>query len=102
MLKNVWIGWDPRDAEAFAVARHSIRRRSGHIPVHAVVLDDLRRSGLYYRPTSKRNGRLWDDISDAPMSTEFAISRFFVPHLATAFQSSRTGWALFVDADVLC
>jgi lipopolysaccharide biosynthesis glycosyltransferase len=34
-------------------------------------------------------------ISDAPMSTEFAISRFLVPHLA------HDGWALFLDADML-
>ena len=39
--------------------------------------------------------RLWDDISEAPMSTEFAISRFLTPTLA------ETGWALFVDSDVL-
>ena len=34
-------------------------------------------------------------ISDAPMSTEFSISRFLVPALA------KEGWALFLDADML-
>jgi hypothetical protein len=51
--RSIFIGFDPREADAFAV------------------------------------------ISEAPMSTEFAISRFLVPHLA------EDGWALFVDCDVL-
>jgi lipopolysaccharide biosynthesis glycosyltransferase len=52
---------------------------------------------LYTRPTCRSDsGQLWDEISRAPMSTEFAISRFFTPLLAK-FQ----GWALFMDADVL-
>mgnify|MGYP001565116742 CR=1 FL=1 len=42
---------------------------------------------------------MWDDISDAPMSTSFAISRFLTPVLAKA--AFRTGWALFMDSDVL-
>ena len=47
------------------------------------------------RKHERRDGRLWDVISDAPMATEFAISRFLVPILA------KTGWALFLDADML-
>jgi lipopolysaccharide biosynthesis glycosyltransferase len=50
---------------------------------------------LYWRPTMRRGHQLWDAISKAPMATEFAISRFLVPHLA------NTGWALFMDCDVL-
>jgi lipopolysaccharide biosynthesis glycosyltransferase len=38
---------------------------------------------------------MWDVISDAPMSTQHANARFLVPHLAV------TGWALFMDGDVL-
>ncbi len=59
------------------------------------MLDDLRARGLYRRPTSHRDGRLWDDISGAPCATEFSISRFLVPHLA------GSGWALFMDCDML-
>jgi hypothetical protein len=95
---SIWVGFDPRPAEmqGFAVARQSIRRRlTQPIPIVGLRLDDLRRRGLYTRPTEIIDGRLWDVISAAPMSTEFAISRFLVPHLA------RTGWALFVDADVM-
>jgi hypothetical protein len=94
--QSIWIGWDAREADAFAVAKASAKRRTIlPVSVNGVILNDLRRQGLYSRPTSLKDGRLWDDISDAPMSTEFACSRFLVPHLA------RSGWALFMDADVL-
>lgn len=94
--QSIWIGFDPREADAFAVAKHSIRRNTPlPFPVHGLVLSDLRAKGLYTRPTSRRDGRLWDDISEAPMSTEFANSRFLAPKLAS------TGWALFMDSDML-
>lgn len=93
---SIWIGFDPREGAAFAVARASARRRlTIPIPIHGLVLDDLRTQGLYWRGTEIRRGRLWDVPSQAPMSTEFANSRFLVPHLA------RTGWALFMDCDML-
>lgn len=93
---SVWIGFDPREAAAFAVARHSLNRRlNAPVPVRGLVLSDLRAKGLYTRPTSLRDGHLWDDISDAPMSTEHAVARFLVPHLA------QSGWAVFMDGDVL-
>lgn len=59
------------------------------------MLSSLRERGLYTRPTSRKDGRLWDEISEAPMATEFACSRFLVPHLA------GSGWALFMDCDML-
>src|ERR1700747_2355278 len=94
--QSIWIGWDPREADAFAVAKHSIRRHLNvPIPVRGVVLSEMRAKGLYNRPTSRRDGRLWDDISGAPMATEFACSRFLVPRLA------GSGWALFLDCDML-
>jgi lipopolysaccharide biosynthesis glycosyltransferase len=92
----IYLGFDQREAAAFAVARASIQRRlSQPIRVVGLVLDDLRAQGLYTRAHEERDGRIWDVISDAPMSTEFAISRFLVPHLA------QYGWALFLDADML-
>src|SRR5262245_35440616 len=96
--RSIWLGFDPRPAEvqAFAVARHSIRQRlSESIPIYGISLRALRRTGLYRRPTFRRDGKLWDGVSDARMSTEFAISRFLVPHLA------REGMAVFADADVM-
>jgi hypothetical protein len=94
---SVWIGFDPREAAAFAVARESVRSSmSLRIPIHGIVLSDLKKKTLYRRPTERRLGRLYDVISDAPMSTEFAISRFLVPRLAQGL-----GWAVFMDCDVL-
>lgn len=97
---SIWIGYDPREVAAFAVTRHSIRRHlTVRLPIRGLVLDDLRQKGLYTRPTERRPGVdgpvLFDVISDHPMATEFAVSRFLVPHLA------KTGWALFLDCDML-
>lgn len=96
--RSIWIGFDPREAAAFAVCRHSIGRwLTQAIPINGIVLSFLQGQGLYRRPVEKRsNGQLWDSISEAPMSTEFAISRFFTPLLA------KTGFALFMDCDILC
>lgn len=94
------------------VAQHSIRRHlTQQIPIYGVVLGKLQRAGLYTRPTDVkigqwegRDGRkwsstepvLWDVISQWTMSTQHAIARFLVPHLA------KHGWAIVSDGDVLC
>jgi hypothetical protein len=98
---SIYIGFDPREASAFAVARSSLRRHlTQPIPIRGLVLDDLVRAGLYTRPLEYRTSAadrpiMWDVISDAPMSTQHANARFLVPHLA------GTGWALFMDGDML-
>ena len=92
-----FIGFEPREADAYAVAAASLRRHASRsVEVKPIVLADMRARGLYARPTDKRNGQLWDVISDAPMSTEFALTRFLVPELA-----GWKGWALFCDCDFL-
>src|SRR5690349_19444096 len=97
-LMHIWLGYDPRETAEFAVARDSIRRFDAHTPIYGLVLSDLMGQGHYWRPTERRLGKLWDNISDAPMSTEFAISRFLVPALMR--KRSRgwhdNGWALFM------
>lgn len=70
------------------------------IPIHGVVLAQLQADGLYERPVEHIAGRMFDVRSrradyNGAMSTEFAISRFFVPRLA------GSGWALFMDCDML-
>ena len=95
-MRSIWLGYDSRETEAFAVARQTLRRHAAGIPIHALDLHELRGAGLYTRPTSRVRGQLWDELSDAPMSTEFACSRFLTPILA------KRGWALFMDCDVLC
>lgn len=99
----VFLGFDLREAAAFAVARDSIKSFDRHIPVHGLVLSDLQRRGLYTRPTERRLGKLWDTISGAPMSTEFAISRFLVPAIVRKHHAVTPpyGWAVFMDCDVL-
>lgn len=100
-MPSIYIGFDPREAAAFAVTRQSVRR---HVPrqwlVNGLVLSQLKASGLYNRPMLMRPSAadkplMWDVISDAPMSTEHANARFLVPHLA------KTGWSLFLDGDML-
>jgi hypothetical protein len=98
---SIWLGWDPREAAAFAVARASCRRRlSQSVPIYGLILNDLIALGLYtrpieYRPSAADKPIMWDVVSDAPMSTEHACARFFVPRLA------KEGWALFCDGDVM-
>lgn len=95
-MRSIWLGFDAREYSAYEVCKSSIKfGLTQQIPVRPVILDELRDRGLYWRKTERRDGRLWDTISEAPMSTEFAISRFLVPHLASA------GWALFQDCDMM-
>jgi lipopolysaccharide biosynthesis glycosyltransferase len=92
---KVFIGYDSREPEAYAVAESSLLRRAS-IPVSVTPLNAQRLAehGLLRRPTDLR-GQRYDIPSNATASTEFAISRFLVPFLA------QTGWALFVDSDVV-
>lgn len=95
---TVFLGWSPNEMVAANVADYSLRATSGmDLDVRRLALLQLRAQKLYTRPTEYRyDGTLWDVISDAPMTTEHAISRFLVPHLM-----NYQGWALFVDGDVL-
>lgn len=96
---SVWIGYEPRELDAFVVARSSILRHASHpIPIGGIILSDLEQAEIYTRKTIRGggNGLLTDAISDAPMSTEFAISRFLTPRLA-----GGRGWALYIDCDML-
>lgn len=92
---QIFLGWDPREQEAYDVADFSIRRRSSSpVLIHPLRLANL--GHVLKRPIERRDGKLWCPISEAPMATEFAISRFCVPFL------QREGWALFADSDILC
>lgn len=103
MPVSVWLGWDPREASAFAVARHTLQKNApSHWPIYGLVLSDLQKAGLYTRPIEMRQSAvdkpvMWDVVSDAPMATEHACSRFLVPHLA----KNIGGWAMFADGDTL-
>lgn len=82
---RVFIGFDPREAEAYDVCAHSLRSHASvPIAIEPLELGSLRARGLYWRPDDPR------------ASTEFTYSRFLVPEL-TEFK----GWALFCDCDFL-
>lgn len=95
--RNIFVGYDPRETNNFVVCLRSARAHMKEdIPIKGLVLDHLRKRGLYTRPTSvNMEGKLWDTISQAPMSSEFANSRFLVPHL------QKEGLALFIDCDMM-
>lgn len=96
MLK-IWMGYDPREAEAYDVAKWSFARRASKpLDIRPLRLDRLNAAGILTRPIERNGTKLWCPISQAPMATEFAISRFAVP-----FLQERKGWALFVDCDVI-
>lgn len=100
-IATIYVGFDPRESDGFAVTRASIRNRTiTPYPVRGLVLAQLREAGLYTRPTEVRDGRLWDVISEAPMATEFACSRFLVPYLESQRPRSA-GLAVFMDSDML-
>ncbi len=94
---KVYIGFDSREPGSFAVCRNSIKQYV-QVPtrIEGLVLEDLRERGLYTRIHDRKDGQLFDRISDAPMSTEFAISRFLVPHL-----NNYSGFAVFMDSDMM-
>jgi hypothetical protein len=94
---KVFIGFDPRELDAYQVAAYTLRKHASiPLQVEPLVLEHLRWKRLYNRPHEIRDERLWDVISNAPMATEFALTRFLVPHLA-----GYRGWAMFCDGDFL-
>jgi hypothetical protein len=90
---QIYMGYDEREKIAYDVACRSLRRfwDIDPIPLRA---EQLAACGLLRRAQDRR-GRIWDLPSNAPCSTDFAISRFLTPLLA------QTGCALFVDCDVV-
>jgi len=76
----IYIGYDPRECEAFEVCAFSIKDRSS-LPVRRLYTKDM--------PEYKRD-------TGEPQSTDFTFSRFFVPYL-----SNYEGYSIFVDCDFL-
>lgn len=95
---KIFIGYDSREKLAYDVARRSILCRASNpkqVQVLPLEIDSDKITSILKRPIEWRGNQLWCPISEAPMATEFAISRFCVPFLTK-------GWALFVDCDIVC
>jgi hypothetical protein len=80
-VAEVFIGYDSREPLTYEVCRNSILRRSRNFQPRALFTPELKAQGLYRR-------------NDAKAATEFSLTRFLVPRLA-----SYHGWALFCDSD---
>lgn len=92
MTLEIVAGWEPREAIGYQVAEFSaIRRTTEPLLFHPLMEKVLRHREIYNRPHEERDGQLWDPISEAPMATSFANSRFLVPWVA------RSKWVLFCD-----
>lgn len=96
---KVYIGYDSRWPLAYAVTVRSMLASAaapGNLDIRPLLLPHLIATGAYDRPMHSKNGQMHDEISGAPMATEFAISRFLIPYL-----SGRSGWSVFCDSDFL-
>lgn len=94
--RSIFVGDSPTETHATAVALASLRHWTGWNTLKRISRHTL--GDAYRRPSERRSdGRLYDVISDAPMSTDHAIARFFIPWLC-----DYQGFALFTDGDILC
>lgn len=90
----IYLGVDHREPKSLQAAKNSLALVSPWAKPELLDFEKLTDRGLLYRPQDRR-GQLYDLISNAPCSTDFAISRFLVPILC------QSGWALFADSDVV-
>jgi lipopolysaccharide biosynthesis glycosyltransferase len=93
MKNKVYIGWDPREAQAYDLAKWSIKQYSENVDIEALKLSEIKH--VFNRPIEWKGNQMWCPISQAPQTTEFSTSRFAIPFL-------HRGWALFVDCDIIC
>lgn len=80
---RIFIGWDSKEPDAFAVLADSILRKASQ-PVAIVPLALSTLKPHYWRPRGEKE------------TTEFSISRFLVPYL-----SNFEGYSVFMDCDML-
>jgi len=100
-IGTIFVGRDSRETVSADVCHYSLLRtmaRPRRYDVAYLDLAPLINSGMYRRPMKQNaNGQMYDVISNAPMATQFALSRFFVPHIAP----ENIDWALFCDGDFM-
>jgi lipopolysaccharide biosynthesis glycosyltransferase len=95
-MHRIFVGFDSREPSAYDVAVHSLRKHSvAPLLIEPLKLLKLEQQRLMNRPRVMRDGKMYDLISQAHMSTEFAITRFLPPLLA------QKGWVMFADSDIV-
>lgn len=94
---RVFIGFDAAEMRACNIATQSLLNHTARDEVRVERINRLTLWHSYARPTTRMpNGQLFDELSGAPMSTDHAIARFWIPWLM-----GYDGLALFTDGDVL-
>lgn len=91
---KLYIGWDSSEIPAYNALVKSLRKYNREIQYEPMKQDRLQACGLLRRIIDNR-GQKYDMVSNAPCSTEFSASRFLVPILC------QSGWAMFMDCDML-
>jgi hypothetical protein len=82
---KIFIGYDPREKDAYDVCEYSIRERASiDVEIIPLIRGELISSGHYNRPI------------DTLGATEFTFTRFLVPKL-----SNFSGFSVFCDCDFL-
>lgn len=81
---RIFIGYDPRESEAYHVLCNSILKRAS-VPVS---MTPLALTALRHVHSRER---------DPKQSNDFSFTRFLVPYL-----SDYEGWSIFMDCDMLC
>ena len=80
---RMFIGYDPREAVAYAVLCHSIHSRASvPVSITPLILREL--------------GELMWRARDPNQSSDFSFSRFLTPYL-----SGYEGWSIFTDCDMI-
>ena len=82
---KIFVGYDSRENDAYSVCINSLFKYNDNIQIYPLVQHELRKRLYYNRPENEK------------ASTEFAFTRFLVPILC-----NYTGWAVFMDCDILC
>jgi len=99
--RRIFIGYSPEELIPATIAEDSIRRTADLADGQSLRITKISKEilGPYYTRRTIRTAQhqRYDVISQAPMSTDHAIARFFIPWLC-----DYSGWALFVDGDILC
>lgn len=97
---TIFLGFDSREADISDICAHSIQRRTqADIKFRYLNHRTLRQLKLFKRTwlTENENGNWIDSVDGKQFSTEFSHTRFLVPSLM-----NFDGWALFMDADMIC